>query len=124
MNRNTLEQYILETYLTEAEYPWVKYPSHEVFRHENNKKWFALVMDIPKNKLGVSGNDSISVVNVKCDKILVPSLWERDGIFPAYHMNKENWITVALDGRVPDETIQMLLDMSFEATAGKRKKRK
>lgn len=39
-------------------------------------------------------------------------------------MNKENWITVALDGRVPDETIQMLLDMSFEATAGQRKKRK
>lgn len=81
MNRKELEQYIQETYVAQIDYPWVKYPSHEVFRHENNKKWFALVMDIPKNKLGVSGNDSISVVNVKCDKILVPSLWERDGIF-------------------------------------------
>ena len=78
-------------------------------------------MDIPKNKLGVSGNDSISVVNVKCDKILVTSLWERDGIFPAYHRSKEHWIIVALDGSVPNDTIKMLLDMSFEATKNKRR---
>lgn len=121
MNRKELEQYIQETYVAQIDYPWVKYPSHEVFRHENNKKWFALVMDIPKSKLGISGNDTMSVVNVKCDKILVPSLWERDGIFPAYHMSKEHWITIALDGSVPNDTIKMLLDMSFEATKNKRK---
>ena len=122
MNRKELEQYIQETYVSRIDYPWEKYPNYEVFRHENNKKWFALVMDIPKSRLGVSGNDSIiSVVNVKCDKILISSLWEQDGIFPAYHMSKEHWITVALDGSVPDDTIKMLLDMSFEATKNKKK---
>ena len=121
MNRKELEQYIQETYVAQIDYPWAKYPGYEVFRHESTKKWFALVMDIPKSRLGVSGNDSISVVNVKCDKILIPSLWEQDGIFPAYHMNKEHWITIALNGSVPDDTIKMLIDMSFEATMNKRK---
>lgn len=124
MNRNTLEQYILETYSAEAEYPWVKYPNFAVFRHANNKKWFALIMDVSKKKLGLQEEGCLSVVNLKCDRILVGSLREQPGFFPAYHMDKENWITVALDNRVPDETIQMLLDMSFEATVGQKKKRK
>jgi predicted DNA-binding protein (MmcQ/YjbR family) len=38
-------------------------------------------------------------------------------------MNKANWITVALDGSVPDDTIRMLLDMSFETTAVKVRRR-
>lgn len=121
MNRKELEQYIQGTYVAQIDYPWAKYSGYEVFRHESNKKWFALVMDIPKNKLGVPSNDTISVVNVKCDKIFIPSLWEQDGIFPAYHMSKEHWITIALNGSVPDNTIKTLLDMSFEATKSRRK---
>lgn len=54
MNRNTLEQYILETYLTEAEYPWVKYPNFAVFRHANNKKWFAFDYGCVKEKIGLA----------------------------------------------------------------------
>ena len=40
-------------------------------------------------------------------------------------MNKTSGITVALGGSVPDDEVKLLLDMSFEATAPKtRKKRK
>ena len=40
-------------------------------------------------------------------------------------MSKVSWISVALDGSVEDEEITMLLDMSFDATASKiRKKEK
>ena len=42
-----------------------------------------------------------------------------DYIIPAYHMNKENWVTTALDDSASDEKIRMLLDMSYTATAGK-----
>lgn len=38
-------------------------------------------------------------------------------------MNKESWITAALDGRVSDENIKMLLEMSFAAAAAKGKKK-
>ena len=39
-------------------------------------------------------------------------------------MNKENWITVALDGSAPDDKIKMLVDMSYELTMKKALKKK
>ncbi len=53
MKRAELESFIMETYNAETDYPWLKYPNYEVFRHCNNRKWFALIMDVPKNKLGL-----------------------------------------------------------------------
>lgn len=38
-------------------------------------------------------------------------------------MNKESWISVALDGSVPDDKLRMLLDISFELTKPKIRKR-
>ncbi|WP_412029639.1 MmcQ/YjbR family DNA-binding protein [Deinococcus yunweiensis] len=32
-----------------------------------------------------------------------------DAITPGYHLNKRHWISMALDGRVPDELVQELL---------------
>ena len=40
-------------------------------------------------------------------------------LFPAYHMNKASWITAALDGSVSVETIELLLDVSYELTKPK-----
>lgn len=116
MNRNELETFIIETYNADADYPWLKYPNYEVFRHCNNKKWFALIMDVPKSKLGLQGDELLDVVNFKCDPLLIGSLREEPGFFPAYHMSKDSWITVALDDSVPDDKIKMLLDMSYQAT--------
>ena len=114
----------METYNVDADYPWLKYPNCEVFRHRNNQKWFALVMDVPKDKLGLQGKELIDIVNFKCDPFLIGSLREEPGFFPAYHMNKDSWITVALDESVSDDKVKMLLDMSYQATAPKvRKKR-
>ena len=124
MKRNELETFIMETYNVVADYPWRKSPNDEVFRHGNNKKWFALIMAVPRNKLGLQGNSLLDIVNFKCDPLLIGSLRKEPGFFPAYHMSKECWITVALDGSVPDDKIKMLLDMSYQATAPKVRKRK
>ena len=119
MNRIELKEYIQKNYSTEPDYPWIKFPDYEVFRHSSNKKWFALIMDVPKNKLGLQGESILEVVNFKCDYILLGSLLRENGFFPAYHMSKTSWITVALDGSVSDDKIKMLLNMSFDATAPK-----
>ena len=124
MNRSELEAFIIETYNADRDYPWLKYPNHEVFRHCSNQKWFALIMDLPKSKLGLQGVELLDVVNFKCDPLLIGSLREEPGFFPAYHMNKDSWITVALDGSVPDDKIKMLLDMSYEATIPKTCKKR
>ena len=124
MNRRELEAFITETYNADGDYPWLKYPNYEVFRHCNNRKWFAIIMDVPKNKLGLLGENLLDVVNFKCDPLLIGSLRNEVGFFPAYHMSKDNWITVALDGSVPDDKIKMLLDMSYQATVSKTRKKK
>ncbi len=121
MDREQLQRFISETYGADPEYPWVKYPDYAVFRHGNNRKWFALVMEISKDKLGLSETGPIEVVNVKCDPRLMGSLREEAGIYPAYHMSKDSWLTVALDGSVSDEKIRWLLDMSYDLTASKAK---
>ena len=119
MNREELESYILNHYSTEPDYPWADTPRAAVFRHANNRKWFALMMEVPREKLGLPGTEKLDIVNFKCDPILIASLRGEPGIFPAYHMNKASWITAALDDSVPAETIKLLLDVSYELTKPK-----
>ena len=121
MNRQELEKYILDTYGVGPEYPWIKYPTFAVFRHESNKKWFAVIMTIDKSKLGIKEDGQIDVVNLKCDENILPSMWEQKGIFPAYHMNKEHWLTVALDGTATDDNLKFLLALSYELTDKKKR---
>ena len=66
----------------------------------------------------------LGVVNLKCDPVLIASLRGAPGILPAYHMNKERWLSAALDGSAPDGELQMLLDMSYEATRPKCRRKK
>lgn len=117
MNKTELQKYIAEAYSTAPDFPWESTPDAAVYRHENNRKWFALLMTIPKSRLGIRSGGMIDIVNLKCDPLLVGSLRSEPGIFPAYHMNKDKWISVALDGSADDEQIKMLLDMSFDLTA-------
>ena len=123
MNREELESYILNHYSTEADYPWADTPHAAVFRHVANRKWFALLMEVPRDKLGLAGTEKLDIVNFKCDPILISSLRGETGIFPAYHMNKASWITVALDCSVPAETIELLLDVSYELTKPKPRRK-
>ena len=123
MNREELEAYILEQYSTEPDYPWTDAPRFAVFRHASNQKWFALTLEVTRNKLGLPGDAPFDVANFKCDPILIASLRGEPGIFPAYHMNKANWITAALDGSVPRETIELLLDVSYELTKSKPRRK-
>ena len=37
-------------------------------------------------------------------------------ITPGYHMNKRHWVTVILDGTLPDEFIVSLIGESYDLT--------
>ena len=123
MNRETLKKYILDTYGTEPDYPWKDETDYTVFRHQTNRKWFALIMKIPEDRIGRESRELVDVVNLKCETALIGSMLSEPGVYPAYHMNKDHWITAALDGSTSDETILMLLDLSFGLTAPRMKKR-
>ena len=124
MNREFLDKHIKEVYGATAEFPWLSAPSFAVYRHQSNNKWFAVIMEIPKSKIGMEKEGNINVVNLKCDPLLVGSLILDKGIHPAYHMNKNHWITVCLDESIEEDKVKWLLNLSFELTETKPKKNK
>ena len=125
MDRQTIFDYIKKKYRISPEYPWRRDNTSAVFRHADNKKWFALVMTVQGNRLGLADNCWTDVINLKIDDLFYRDLVLRDdGILPAYHMNKMHWISVLLDGTVPDDKVFELVDISFMATASARNKEK
>ena len=108
-----------ESYGAVAEHLWTKYPDFAVFRHPISRKWFALLMELAGNKVGLAGGAPVWVLDVRCGPILSASLVSEKGFAPAYHMNKTTWISVLLDGTLSDERIDFLIDLSYDAAAPK-----
>lgn len=124
MNRSEFEKIAADTYAETAERPFADDQSIVVFRHSGNRKWFAVIMTVPKIKLGILGEGTVDIVNLKCDEGVSYSVLQEEGIYPAYHMNKRHWISVLLDGSVDDDTVLWLLDISHILTSTKIKPNK
>ena len=116
---NTVVEHIESEYGASPEFLWPdRYPGYAVFRHDNNKKWFALVATISAASLGLKDDRQIDVINLKFDKNQTYDFARAsDHIFPAYHMNKNNWITIWLDGTLPNGLIFELIKKSYLLSA-------
>ena len=114
MERKELFEWAKETYGTEPDYPWNDWNC--VLRHRHNNKWYALIMEIEETKLGINSDKIVDVLNVKCDPLLIGSLRMKEGFYPAYHMNKDKWISILMDGTVPDNEIMELVELSYSLT--------
>ena len=117
MNRSELFTEIALRYESEPEYLWTRWPGYAVLRHTGNRKWFGVVMDVPATRLGLEGDGKVDILNVKVDPDDATALRLADGILPAYHMNKENWVSVLIEGSVPDEMLLDLLETSYRLTS-------
>jgi len=122
MTRQELTDYIFDAFSVEADYPFPRDDVSCVFRHTDNRKWFGIMMKIPYRTLGMNQDGETDIVNIKCDPVLMGSLREKPGFRPAYHMNKDKWITILLDGSAGREEITALVDMSFRMTETKVRK--
>lgn len=120
MTKHELETYIKSTFGIAPDHPFARYPDISVYRHIGNRKWFAAQMTVPKTTLGMKEDGMIDIVNVKCDPEVLLSFRGQPGIYPAYHMNRNHWLTVTLDNRTDDGTTAFLLGISYDLT--KRKK--
>ena len=63
----------------------------------------------------------IDILNVKSDPLLIGSLRGQEGYFPAYHMNKEKWLSIQLGKPELDDAMKNLLSLSHELTAPKKR---
>ncbi len=91
---------------------WPDTPDYCVFRCPN-KKWFALVMKVKYRQLGLKGEEEVWVVNIKSPVDKIPSLIDKKSIFPAWHMNKNHWITVLLTAATGFEKLCQLTEISY-----------
>ena len=122
MTRQELFAYIEAEYNVTPDYPWLESPEGAVFRHGDNRKWFALSMPIPRRYAYPGEEGEVDAVNLKCDPVLSAMVRGEAGILPAYHMSKVHWITVLLDGTADDDRLRFLIRHSFELTKSKKRK--
>lgn len=124
MYRDKVLKWALDTYGSTPESLWAKTPDDVVLRHQSNKKWYAILMKVRRSVLGLDGDEIIDIINVKCDTLEIDFLSQQQGFFHGYHMNKNHWLTILLDGSVELETVCGLIEQSFDMTAPKLKKKK
>ena len=106
-----------EKYGNQLEYLWEKSPDTAVLRHEDNQKWYAILMRISWEKLDKGKEGEVEVVNLKNDQ--VAEMLTLKGIYPAFHMNKRYWISLALDDSLLDEEVLELIERSWNLTVKK-----
>ena len=108
---------VQENYGNQLEYLWEKSPDTAILRHENNQKWYAVLMKISWDKLEKGREGLVEAVNLKHNQ--VSDLLVKKGIYPAFHMNKRYWISVPLDDTLSDEQVFELFERSWFLTSKK-----
>ena len=116
MNRTDIFEYVKNKYLTEPEYLWKKYPKYAVLRHQDSRKWYAIMMDVDKAKLDVTEDNGVEdLIDIKLPPETISNLQEFPEFLPAYHMNKTHWISVRLE-LAKTEELTNLIDERFRLT--------
>ena len=125
MNRETLTNYITGQYGVIPDDPFPNDTDSAVFRHPENKKWFALIMRVKRRSLAIPGDGEVDIVNLKVPALMLDSFLHEPGFLQAYHMNKQHWITALLEGgnAADEQNLLAALSISYELTAPQRRKR-
>ncbi len=122
--RKTLEDYCSRKEGAVYDTPFSDDIDDGVFRHENNRKWFALFMLVSKKSLGFGNEGHADLLNLKLSPNEIDGLIDGHYFFPAYHMNHRLWISVYLIEGLDIRKVKKLVDRSYLLTEKKRKKRK
>lgn len=109
---NRLTNHLKQTYGDEPDYPFAQSQTAS-FRVPANRKWYALLLPLNRQKLEPDGrSEDIDVLNIKVEPSELSELLLLDGIYPAYHMAKGTWVSVVLDDTVSDQVLRPLVAKS------------
>lgn len=111
---NRIAKRIKERYLDDPAFIWDSTPGFGLYRHSLTNKWYGLIMNIAYQKLDSSKSGEVEVINVKLGKELVSKLVNTKGIYPAYHMNKQNWVSIIFDNSLDDDTLMEYIHISYQ----------
>ncbi len=117
---NRIAALIMDEYAVSPDFPWGqgRYKGTGVFRHQDTRKWFALIMNVRRGDLLKNGDgETVDIINLK--RGLAAETGGREeqlGIYPAYHMDHRHWISVMLGELQSDEAVMALVADSFRLT--------
>ncbi len=116
MTREEFLEYCFDTFGTTADYPFTDDLETAVLRHADNRKWYAIIMNVSRRKFGLNSDEVVDVVNLKLPLEMFGLFNVADGVYPAYHMNKLHWVSVLLPD-APNDVICLLVNASFDITS-------
>lgn len=116
--RDSVIDYAHKKYKTRPEYLWARWPRYAVLRRGDNKKWYGVIMNVARGRLGMTGDDDVDILNVRVPAGLYDVLRGGNGFLRGYHMGGM-WVSVLLDGTVELSQICALLDTSYETVKKK-----
>ena len=108
-----LSEYVNKKYGDVLEYLWPKFPNNAILRRQDNRKWYAAVLTVAGNKLGLDSSEIQEVIDLRASPLALPQLIDNHHYFAGYHMNKQHWYTIILDGSVSIEEICNRIDESY-----------
>lgn len=114
-----LVEHIREKFSDEPEFLWEKYPSFAIFRRKDNRKWYALIANVPKKYLKIGGAEEIEILNLRVKPEDLDKLEDDEKYFRGWHMNKKSWMTLRLDETLTFEEISARLEESYNLAAKK-----
>ena len=118
---NRISKLIYSKYNDLPDFPWPDLNDSGVFRNPKNNKWYGLIMTIKQNKIIANSLEKdVEIINLKLPKNEIPFLIKTTGIFPAYHMNKNNWVSIILDDTLNDDVIMEYIIKSHQFTENKK----
>ena len=110
---------IREKFSDEPEFLWRQAPNYSVFRRADNRKWYAVIMVVPREKLQLAGKDELEILNLRVEPEELNRLVDGEKYFRGWHMNKKSWMTLRLDGALSFDEISSRLEQSYRLAARK-----
>ncbi|MBE5763031.1 MAG: hypothetical protein E7338_02285 [Clostridiales bacterium] len=124
---NRITKELFKLYNEAPDYPFDDGKNDEdaVFRCKDNQKWYGILMPIKRSCISKNKEDEdiIDVLNVKVDENKLEDILKLPSVYPAYHMNKQKWISIVLDGGLDDKTLMNLICTSRDLVIAKHKKK-
>lgn len=110
---NRIAELIKTKYNSNPIFKWDKFPGYAIFKNSATDKWYGIIMNLDKGKLDSKSSGEVEIIDIKLDPAKIQTLLKSDGFYPAYHMNKSNWITIILDDTISDKELMTLIEESY-----------
>ena len=114
---NRIADALLEKFGDMPDDPWQdKYPGIGVFRLPENRKWYAIIMNIEGKSVQYPGTNC-DVLTFRSGQKRAWELLQTRHFIPAYHMNHTSWVSAVLDDSISDAVVLNELSAARELLA-------